>query len=69
MIVRNVSRGPLVVDGCGALATGERGSCAETPHTAALIDAGHLVVVPDVTPAVPPPPAARPSRKPAPSKE
>lgn len=44
--VKNVSRGPLTVEGCGVLAHGETGQAADTDHTTALIDAGSLIEVP-----------------------
>ncbi len=37
------SRGPISLDGGGMLAHGEEGKAADTEHTAAQIDAGHLL--------------------------
>lgn len=39
------SRGPVALDGGGLLPHGETGKAADTEHTAALIDAGHLIRV------------------------
>lgn len=46
--VKNVSRsrGPQAVDGCGLLERGAAGDAHDTPHTEALIDAGHLIRLP-----------------------
>ena len=43
--VKNVSRsrGPIAIDGGGMLAHGDTGKAADTEHTVALIDAGHLL--------------------------
>jgi len=43
--VLNVSRGrgPVALDGGGMLAHGATGKAADSEHTAALIDAGHLL--------------------------
>lgn len=46
MIVKNVSRGPQYPDGPGVLEPGETGEAQDTPHTLALIDAGHLLELP-----------------------
>jgi hypothetical protein len=46
VIVKNVSRGPHPVDGCGVLAPGETGPAEDTEHTRALVDAGHLIELP-----------------------
>ncbi len=50
--VKNVSRsrGPQAVDGCGLLEPGETGVAHDTAHTAALIDAGHLIRMPGPEP-------------------
>lgn len=50
--VKNVSRsrGPQAVDGCGLLEHGKTGDADNTPHTAALIDAGHLIRMPEAKP-------------------
>ena len=44
--VKNVSRGPLYVDGAGVLESEATGPAADTDHTAALIDAGSLITMP-----------------------
>lgn len=42
--VKNVGVGPQIVEGCGVLESGETTDrAADTPHTRALIDAGHLL--------------------------
>jgi hypothetical protein len=44
--VKNVSRGPQPVDGCGVLTHGQTGKAKDTEHTAALIDAGLIIEMP-----------------------
>lgn len=41
--VKNVGRSPQIVDGCGVMSHGDSGEAADTAHTRALIDAGHLL--------------------------
>lgn len=43
--VQNVARRPVDVEGGRVLAHGERAQAPDTPHTRALIAAGHLAVV------------------------
>lgn len=52
MIVKNVSSGPQTVEGSGVLASEEVGPAEDTPHTRALLDAGHLIEMPDEAPQV-----------------
>jgi hypothetical protein len=49
--VKNISRGPQCIDGHGMLEAGNVGDAADTEHTAALIDAGLLLRMPDEKPA------------------
>lgn len=49
--VKNISRGPQCIDGHGMLEAGMVGDAADTDHTAALIDAGLLLRMPDAKPA------------------
>jgi hypothetical protein len=45
--VKNVGRGPQTVEGIGVLEFEQTGHADDTPHTQALIDAGHLLEMPD----------------------
>lgn len=45
--VKNVGQGPQTVEGCGVLEHGQTGNAADTEHTQALVDAGHLLVMPE----------------------
>lgn len=45
--VKNIGRGPLYVDGAGFIPSGDTGDAADSDHTAALIDAGSLLRMPD----------------------
>jgi hypothetical protein len=45
--VKNIGQGPQAVEGCGVLEHGQTGDAADTEHTRALIDAGHLLDLTD----------------------
>ncbi len=45
--VKNIGRGPLYVDGAGFIPSGDTADAADSDHTAALIDAGSLLRMPE----------------------
>jgi hypothetical protein len=45
--VKNIGRGPLYVDGAGFIPSGDTGDAEDSDHTAALIESGALLRMPD----------------------